>query len=76
MINFPYQIPVIAWLESESFLQHLWASDGQAQFVCTQRNEHILLHWWWSRLAQVFCFDCLVVLCYILRIKCPQLAQR
>jgi len=27
-------------LESESFLQNLWVSDGQTQFVCTQRNEH------------------------------------
>jgi len=27
-------------LESESFLQNLWASDEQTQFVCTQRNEH------------------------------------
>jgi len=49
--------------------------DGQTQFVCTQRNEHFLLQWW-SRLAQIFYFDGLVVLCYITRIKCPQLAQR
>ena len=29
-----------------------------------------------ARLTQIFCFASLVVLCYILRIKCPQLAQR
>ena len=29
--------------ESESFLQNLWASDGQTEFVCKQRNEHFLL---------------------------------
>ena len=28
-----------SWLVSESFVQHLWATDGQNQFVCTQRNE-------------------------------------
>ena len=57
-------------LESESFLQNLWAPDGQTQFVCTQRNEHFLLRWW-SRLAQIFCFAFLVdvVLCHILKIK-------
>jgi len=27
-------------LKPESFLQNLWATDGQTQFVCTQRNEH------------------------------------
>ena len=43
-------------LESESFLQNLQRSDWQ----------------WRSTLAQTFCFDCLVMLWYILRIKCPQ----
>ena len=62
------------WLESESFVQNLWVSDTETQFVCTQRNEHFVLQWW-PRLAQMFCFDCQVVLCYLLRIKCPQLAQ-
>jgi len=62
-------------LESASFLQNLRCSDGQIPFVCTQRNEHLLLPWW-SRLAQIFCFGCVAVLCYMLRIKCPQLAQR
>jgi len=54
-------------------LQNLWVPDGQTQFVCTQRNEDILLQWW-SRLEEIFCVDCLVVLCCILKIKCPQLA--
>ena len=48
-------------LVSESFLQNLWFPDGQTQFVCTQRNEHFLLQWS-SRLAEIFCFACLVVL--------------
>ena len=26
------------WLESESFLHNIWASDGQTQFVCTERD--------------------------------------
>ena len=30
----------------------------------------------WSRLAEIFCFACLVVLCCILRLKCPQLTKR
>jgi len=60
-------------LESGSFLQNFRVPDGQTQFVCTQRNEDFLLQWW-SRLGESFCFDCLVVLCCILRIKCPQLA--
>jgi len=60
-------------LESESFSQNLWVPHGQTQFVCTQRNEHFLLQWW-SKLAYIFCFACLVVLCCILRIKFPQLA--
>ena len=34
----------------------------------------IFLLKWWSRLAQVFCFACLVVLCCILGIKFPQIA--
>jgi len=54
----------MARLESEPYLQNFWASDGQIQFVCTQRNEHFLLQWW-SRLAQFFYFDCLVVICYL-----------
>jgi len=62
-------------LEWKLFLQNLWASDGQTQFVCTRINDHCLLQWW-SRLAQIFCFDCLVVLCCILSIKCPQLPQK
>jgi len=62
-------------LGSESFLQNLWVPDGQTQFVCTQTHEHFLLQWWW-RLAETFCFACLVVLCYILRIKFHQLAKR
>jgi len=61
-------------LESESFSQNLWVPDGQTQFVCIQRNEHFLLQRW-SRLAEIFCFACLVVLRCILRIKCPQLAE-
>ena len=61
-------------LESESFLQNLWAFEKK-QFVYTQRNEHFSLQWW-LRLAKFFCFACLVVLCHILSIKCPQLAQR
>jgi len=67
--------PYNQWFESESFLQNLWASDGQTQYVCTQGNEHFLLQWC-STLLQIFCLDCLVVLCYLLRIKCPQLAQK
>jgi len=59
--------------ESESFSQNLWVPDGQTQFVCIQRTEHFLLQSW-SSLAEIFCFSCLVELCYILRIKCPQLA--
>jgi len=62
-------------LKSESFLKNLWPYDGQTHFVCTQRTEHILFQLW-SRLAQIFCFDCLVVLCYISRIKSPQLVLR
>jgi len=60
-------------LESESFLQNLWVPDGQTHVVCTQRNEQFLLQWW-SPLVEIFCFACLVVLCCIFRIKCPQLA--
>jgi len=59
------------WLESDSFLQNLWVPDKQTHFVCTQRNEHFCSSddqdW------RNFCFACLVVLCYILRIKCPNL---
>jgi len=62
-------------LESESFLQYLWVPDGQTQIVCIQRNGQFLLQWW-SRLAEIFCFACLVLLRCILRIKCPQLAKR
>ena len=62
-------------LGSESLLQNLWAPDGQTQFVCTQRNTHFLLQGW-SKLTEIFCFACLVVLCCILRITFPQLAQR
>ena len=54
-----------ARLESESFLQNLWVPHGQTQFVCTQRNEHVLFQWW-SKLEEIFCFACLVVLCCIL----------
>ena len=61
-------------LDSESFLQNLWASDGKIKFDCTQRNEYFLLQWW-ARVAQIFCFDCLVVLCYLSMIKCPHLAE-
>ena len=61
------------WLESELFLQNRWVPDGQTQFVCTQTNEDFLLQWW-SRLGESFCFVCLVVLCWILRINCPQRA--
>jgi len=61
-------------LESESFLQNLWVPDGQTQCVCTQTNEDFLLQWW-SRLGEIFRFDCLVVLCCILRIKCPKLRR-
>jgi len=35
------------------------------------KKEHFLLQWW-SRLAEIFCFAYLVVLCCILRIKLPQ----
>jgi len=63
------------WLESESFLQSHWVPGGQTQFVCAQRNEDFWLKWW-SRLGEIFYFDCLVVLCCSLRIKCPQLALR
>ena len=59
-------------LESQSFLKNLWASEEQTQFVCTKRNEGFLLQWWWT-LAKNFYFDCLGVLYYILRIKCPNL---
>jgi len=52
-------------LKSETFLQNFWVLEGQTQFVCTQRNEDFLLQWW-SRLGEIFCFDCLVALCYIL----------
>ena len=36
------------------------------------KNSDFLLQWW-SSLGEIFCFDCLVVLCCILRTKCPQL---
>ena len=55
------------------FYKISWVPDGPTHFVCTQRNELFLLHWW-SKLPQIFCFVCLFVLCCILRIKCPQLA--
>jgi len=29
-----------------------------------------------TKIGEIFCFDCLVVLCCILRMKCPQLAYR
>jgi len=56
----------VSRLESQSFLQNLSAPDGQTQFVCTQRNEQFLLQWW-SVFAQIFCFACLVALCYVQR---------
>jgi len=60
------------WLKTESFLQYVWVPGEQTQFVCTQRNENFILQWW-SRLAQIFCFARLVVLCCILRISVPNL---
>jgi len=77
---------MVTWLESrfsqndstsilqKSFLQNLWACDGQMQFVCTQGNEHFLLQWclW---LVQISCFDCVALLCCLSRIKCSQLAE-
>ena len=57
------------WLETRvrvNFTKYL-SPDGQTQFICTQGNEHFLPHWW-SRLAQIFCLACLVVLFYISRI--------
>ena len=60
-------------LESESFLQNLWVTDGQIQFVCTQRNEHFLLQWW-SIIGRNFLFFLSSRVRFTLRIKFPQLA--
>ena len=47
----------------ESRCKKLWL-DSSHVFHRIKRNEHFFLQWW-SRLAQIFCFDCLVMLCYI-----------
>jgi len=44
-------------LESKSYSQNHQASDWQAHFVFTKRNEFLLLQWW-SILAQIFFFYC------------------
>jgi len=62
-------------LESESFLQNLWVPNRQTHFVCTQRNEPFLLQWW-PRLAQIFSFACLVVLCYIQGSRAPTCTEQ
>ena len=66
------------WLETRVrliFTKSLELLMDNPHFVCTKRNKHILLQWW-SRLAEIFCFACVVVLCCIWRIKCPQLRWR
>ena len=45
-------------LQSESFLQNLWAFDGQTWFVYTHRKKRAFFLLQWSRLAHIFAFHC------------------
>jgi len=71
-----YESQSMTWDSSQSHFYKIFEPLMNKPSSFAHKEMSIFFLQWCSRLVQIFCFDCLDMLCYILRINCPQLTQR